>query len=223
MDKTTIILAVAVFGAAFTGAMLLLPPDGHRAAPPHAAQAPAAALTPPALTPKEQAEMAELAADPKGLSDQQKDRIEERRQLVRDYPLSIIDAAEVDGKLPAESYRVAVANPPPGFWNLDAWQDTQTACVAWQNENGTVHETYVFKPGFISHSGLTSLIGWVRSGCAEAVAKHGQVVNQHGMLQDLYSRIPSGNDYAESRAGVMARLKAPGPVHPFTLGVQYFD
>ena len=103
MDRTTLILAAVVFGGVFAGAMWLAPPVSRPAAAPQ-----------PALTPQEQAEMAELKHDPydPNLTSDQKFRLLARRDLIRDYPLSVIDAAENDGPEGSDSYRVAVATPP---------------------------------------------------------------------------------------------------------------
>ncbi len=217
MNKTTLILAAAVFGGVLGAAAVLTPVQWRSAPRPRPAPRPQGPLTP-----AEQAEMAELNADTTGMGPREKDRIDERRDLVRDYPLSVIDAAEADGKLPRGQYRVAVATPAPEYRSMEP-DGAQYACTAWQNEEGDViYEIYTFTKTYIGHSGMAPLTVWVRNGCAAAMAADSQVVNEHGLLQALYYRIPPDNAYLDSRAGVMARMQAVGTDRDFTPGVQYF-
>jgi hypothetical protein len=223
MDRTTLIMAAGVFGGVFLTAMWLVPSTGKSVPAP--AEAHAIASTPAVLTPKEQAEMDELKHDPydPNLTAVQKDRIIERRQLISDYPLSVIDAAEDDGPQSKDSYLVAVATPPADYDTLDIFKGTQAACVSWRQTNGTVHEIYRFKPGYVGDSTILSILGWMRIGCAEAMAKHGEVVTHRRVLQDLLDRIPDGNDYTDARAGVRGRLTDTRPLNDMMRGVDFFQ
>ncbi|MBW8882837.1 MAG: hypothetical protein JF615_15865, partial [Asticcacaulis sp.] len=70
-----------------------------------------------------------------------------------------------------------------------------------------VHETYTFSDTNITTPGVMSLIGWVRSGCAFAIANHGESVMPRQVVQALLDRLPKDAAYDEKRQMIRGYLK----------------